>query len=121
MAAPVKSLALAPSLDEIARNPHCVAGLPQSTVRDLLRRLTVVHSTLVLELGPEDDSRQSETSGQAEDDRMLTPAEAAAVLRCKPRWIHRHANRLPFVRRISEKRILCSEAGVRAWLATQKA
>jgi hypothetical protein len=118
LAPTVKSLALLPSLDEIARNPHCVAGLPQSIVRDLLRRLAVAQSVLVVELEIEERPWRE---APAADDHMLTTMEAAALLRCKPRWIHRHADRLPFVRRISEKRILCSEAGVRAWLAMRKA
>jgi hypothetical protein len=118
MAVRVKPLALLPSLDEIARNPHCVAGLPQSTVRDLLRRLAVAQSTLVVEL---DKDERPHRDTPVANDRMLTAHETAEIIRCKPRWIHRHANRLPFVRRVSARKILCSEAGVRAWLATRKA
>jgi hypothetical protein len=117
MAAPVHKLAAVPTLDEIARNPHCVAGLPQSTVRDLLRRLTVAQSTLMIELETDERPRRDPPA----DDRMLTTTEAATLLRCKPRWIHRHAGRLPFVRRISQRHILCSEVGVREYLAAQKA
>jgi predicted DNA-binding transcriptional regulator AlpA len=116
LAAHVKSLALVPSLDEIARNPHCVAGLPQSSVRDLLRRLAVAQSILVVELGPEESSRQSEATGQAEDDRMLTAKEAAELLRRSPRWLYRNRKKLPFVRPLSTRSFLCSERGIRQWL-----
>jgi hypothetical protein len=51
---------------------------------------------------------------------MLTPAEAAEMLRRTPRWIYRNAKQLPFVKRISAKSMLCSEAGVRRWLAGRR-
>jgi excisionase family DNA binding protein len=50
-------------------------------------------------------------------DRLLTPAEAAAVLSVPLRWIYRHHNQLPFTRRMSRKRLRFSEAGVQTWIA----
>jgi|SRR5271166_2329047 len=53
-------------------------------------------------------------------DRMLTIDEAAAILRRGRQWIYRNAHRLPFVKRISRKSLLCSEAGITHWLAARK-
>jgi predicted DNA-binding transcriptional regulator AlpA len=116
LAAPIKPPALVPSLDEVARNPHCVAGMPQSTVRDLLRRLAVAQSILVVELTHEDGSRQPETSGPAEEDRMLTAKEAAELLRRSPRWLYRNRKKLSFVRQLSARSFLCSERAIKQWL-----
>lgn len=55
-----------------------------------------------------------------ESDRMLTVDEAAALLRRRRTWIYRHAATLPFVKRISRKSLLCSEAGIKRWLAGRR-
>lgn len=56
-----------------------------------------------------------------EEDRMLTVDEAANMLRRGRQWIYRNAHTLPFVKRISRKSLLCSEAGLKRWLAARKA
>jgi hypothetical protein len=55
------------------------------------------------------------------DDQMLTAKEAAPMLRRGVRWIYRNADRLPFVKRISCRSILCSKAGIQKWLAVNPA
>jgi hypothetical protein len=37
----------------------------------------------------------------AEESRLLTPDEAAAIIGVKKDWLFRHGKRLPFVRRLS--------------------
>ncbi len=54
------------------------------------------------------------------EDRLLTPEEAAAALRVTPRWLYRHAQRLPFTRRLSRKALRFSEAGLRRWRAAHR-
>ncbi|MBI2358327.1 MAG: helix-turn-helix domain-containing protein [Deltaproteobacteria bacterium] len=64
---------------------------------------------------------KGDSGGQANGyDRLLTPAEAAAILNVKPRWLYRHANRLPFTRRLSRKALRFSEAGLFRWQAARK-
>jgi predicted DNA-binding transcriptional regulator AlpA len=58
--------------------------------------------------------------GSPEADRLLTPTEAAAVLNVTPRWLYRHAKRLPFTRRLSRKALRFSEAGLSRWQATRR-
>jgi hypothetical protein len=59
-----------------------------------------------------------------EPDRLLTPQEAAAILGQDSekgvRWLYRHAQRLPFSRRISRKNLKFCERGLRAWIAAKK-
>jgi predicted DNA-binding transcriptional regulator AlpA len=60
-------------------------------------------------------------SGHApEKDRLLSPKEAAEILGQDVRWLYRHANELPFTRRISRKNLRFSEAGLRRWIAARK-
>jgi predicted DNA-binding transcriptional regulator AlpA len=116
MAVPIhRPLAEVPTLDQIAADPRCVAGLQQSTVRDLLRRCAVVQSMLVVELKPEDGMPQHGANGQ-EDDRLLTAKEAAEMLRRSVRWLYRKKHTLPFVRKISPRTFVCSQKGIKQWL-----
>jgi predicted DNA-binding transcriptional regulator AlpA len=55
-----------------------------------------------------------------EKERLLTPEEAAAILGQNVRWLYRHANKLPFSRRMNRKTLRFQEAGLRRWIATKK-
>jgi predicted DNA-binding transcriptional regulator AlpA len=55
-----------------------------------------------------------------EKDGLLSPEEAAAILGQNVRWLYRHADKLPFTRRISRKNLRFSEGGLRRWLAARK-
>lgn len=64
---------------------------------------------------------QGEAKRIATDDEMLKVEEAAALIRRTPRWIYRHADKLPFARRISRKALLCSRRGIMEWLTSKPA
>ncbi len=55
-----------------------------------------------------------------DNDRLLTPSEAAQILGETKRWLYRHSYRLPFTRRLSRKSLRFSEAGLRKWMSTRK-
>ena len=55
-----------------------------------------------------------------ESDPLLTVNEAATLMGVTSRWIYRHADRLPFVRRLSRKELRIDQNGMRRWLATKK-
>jgi len=57
---------------------------------------------------------------EREADQLLTPEEAGRLLGVTPRWLYRHANRLPFTKRISRKALRFSEVGLQRWLAAKK-
>ncbi len=65
-------------------------------------------------------NHQGGPANESEPDQLLTPQEAARILGVTPRWLYRHAKRLPFTKRISRKVLRFSEAGLRRWLATKK-
>ena len=56
----------------------------------------------------------------ADKDILLAPEEAATILGVNSRWLYRHADKLPFTRRISRKNLRFSEAGLPRWIAAKK-
>ena len=56
---------------------------------------------------------------EADKDGWLTSDEAAELLRVDRKWLYRRARNLPFCRRLSRKKLLFSEAGLRRWMATR--
>ena len=54
------------------------------------------------------------------DDTLLTAQEAAARLHVAPRWLYRHAARLPFTVRLAPRVVRFREAGLRTWLERQR-
>jgi hypothetical protein len=116
-------IAAVPSLDDIARDPRCLSALERASLSALLMRNAVVQSALVAQLASvEDSGNPSKQSSPADThDQMLTVDEAAAFLRRKPQWIYRNAERLPFVKRITPRSLLCSKNGISRWLAARTA
>lgn len=55
----------------------------------------------------------------AEPENLLRVAQAAQILEVTPKWLYRHADRLPFTRRLSRKALRFSEADLRKWLAAR--
>ena len=51
---------------------------------------------------------------------LLTAQEAAARLHVAPRWLYRHAARLPFTVRLAPRVVRFREAGLRTWLERQR-
>ena len=55
-----------------------------------------------------------------EPDTLLTVAQVAPILEVTPKWLYRHADRLPFTRRLSRKALRFSDTGLKKWLATRR-
>ncbi len=55
-----------------------------------------------------------------EPDRLLDAAAAAKLLGVTRAWMYRHANKLPFTRRLSPKVLRLSEAGLWRYLAARR-
>ena len=109
-----------PSLDQLARDSSAALGLPPAALTALHMQATAALSAIGLAwalTGQGDRQAPAEKS----DDRMLTIDEASERLRKGRQWLYRNAARLPFVRRISRKSLLVSEAGLNAYLAAKPA
>jgi len=53
-------------------------------------------------------------------DRLLTAVEVAPMLKVSPRWLYRHAGKLPFTKRLSRKALRFSELGLQRYLAARR-
>ena len=122
MASPanIGTLKSLPGLDQIAADAYCLAGLSERTLAALAGRAAAVQAAI--------SSAQmicaidhSGIAAQAENDRMLDADETAALLHKPRRWLFENKKNLPFVTTVSRKVLLCSEAGLKKWLATRRA
>jgi len=121
MSAAPKYPAAVPTLDELARDPARAAGLAIETIAGLLAMHAAVGNALgAALLMSRSDPSESNAGPVDENDNWLIPDEAALILKRKSRWIYRNAGRLPFVRKVSGRGLLCSEKGLRRWLERQK-
>jgi predicted DNA-binding transcriptional regulator AlpA len=89
----------------------------QFTEETMIVQLNVAQLRIIL---AENTATRLTIPDRMETDKLLTPAEAAAILGQTVRWIYRHAAKLPFTRRISKKNLRFSEAGLRRWIAAKK-
>ena len=62
----------------------------------------------------------SRSPSHAEEDQWLTAEQAAELLNVNKKWLYRRASDLPFTRRLSRRKLLFSESGLRRWLETRK-
>jgi hypothetical protein len=109
-----------PSLDQLARDPSAAVGLPAAALAALHLQCTAAISAIGVAWASAGQSGPNPAQTPA-DDKMLTIEEASERLRKGRQWLYRNAARLPFVRRISRKSLLVSEAGLNAYLAAKPA
>lgn len=81
------------TLDELAKNPDLLAGLPRESVLHLYQQAARLEADLRARLfaGPK------EPTGEA-GDKLLSVEAAAQRLGCSEDWIYRHQDELPVVR-----------------------
>ena len=104
-------------LGAILDDPDRVVDVPRDQVGSLIG--TIVH--LLGHLAGRLQGQVGDESGPAPDrrvrpDRLLTPGETSAILGVSRRWLYRHADKLPFTRRLSRKCLRFSESGVYKYL-----
>ena len=59
-------------------------------------------------------------NGHQDGDKLLDAEEAAKTLSVSPDWLYRHANRLPFTRKLRPRMLRFSEQGIQKYIATRK-
>jgi hypothetical protein len=104
-----------PSLDQIAVDPGCVAGLPADAIAALSLRCAAVQTALASAAM----LTRPKTPANGGPDEWLDQKQAAEFQHRPTRWLFRNAPHLPFVRRLSRKHLVCSKRGMERWLAVQ--
>lgn len=100
-----------PTLHELVENPTRSTALAPKDLAQLA-------AAVVFGLLAGDRGTEPHPVAVVEPDEMLSVEQAAAIIHQEPRWFYRR--RLPFIHRISRKKILISRAGLMRWIATRK-
>ena len=108
-------------INDFLPNHERLNTLPPEEIPALLAQLAAIQSILAARLVAAPISASAPSSHPPEEsNQLLTAEDAAQMLRVTPRWLYRHANHLPFARRLSRKCLRFSEAGLRRWQASKK-
>ena len=59
-------------------------------------------------------------NGHHDGDHLLDAEEASKVLSVSADWLYRHANKLPFARKLAPKMLRFSYLGIQKYLAARK-
>jgi len=112
-------------LSALVRSPELIGEqVTPAEIPGLLAQVASVQAALLARLVVE--SQHNGTGNAAAvpvapaDDRLLTAEEGAPILGVAPRWLYRHAGKLPFTRRLSRKVLRFSEVGLRRYAATRR-
>ena len=63
---------------------------------------------------------QEAINGHRDADRLLDAEKASKVLCVSEDWLYRHANKLPFTRKLGPKMLRFSYQGIQKYLTTRK-
>ena len=102
-------------LAAILANPQLIDGLGPEEAATAIAELARIQAALAARL--RQAPRPNAPPSTPQPDRLLEPAEAASRLGVTVRWLYRHANQLPFTRRLGRKVLRFSEAGLQRFLA----
>ena len=108
------------ALTTLVLEPESVGKVPLEQVPGLLAKIAGLQAVLLARLISGSPNGPNPTSTPAEHDRFMTAEQVAPILGVTPRWLYRHARKLPFTRRLSRKALRFSEAGLRRYLASRR-
>ena len=111
---------MTPALHELLDRPDRVAEIPHAQIPRVLGELEGLRIALLAQLITHSvaatlAAEPDETSQPT--DRLLKPAEAAALLQVTTRWLYRHHRSLPFTKKLSRRLLRFDERGLHRWLA----
>jgi len=106
-----------PSLHNVQEDPKILAGLPLTLIVDLRRQVNHLAADLDAVLfNAVAEARRPDHHTEVRDDRLLTPAEAAARFGVTKRWLLDHAGEIPGIKRLFRKIIRFSERRLARYL-----
>lgn len=111
----------APELATIAADPSRVESVDRARIPALIGAVEALKAALWARLqapAPTTDPTPSRSTG--EPDELLTATEAAKRLGVSRRWVYRHADELPFTRRLTRGTLRFSAAGLRRWQESRR-
>lgn len=116
-----------PALDQLIADPSQASRLSLSVLSALQAQCAAVQaqwaatqSVIAAAILDKAHHASEDRPQQTALDRTLGADQIAAALSVSRRWVFRNSKALPFVRRISRKALVCSEAALRRWKEAQK-
>jgi hypothetical protein len=103
-------------LAEVLADPTALDRLPSDALIGLRQRARHLIVDLDAAISRHAMLIRQPRQQQAEQDRLLSPKEAAALYGVNARWLLDHADEIPGVRRLSRKLIRFSERALRRHL-----
>lgn len=100
-------------------NPADLDHLSRTEAASMMVELATLQASLAARLSVA-TAVPSKQLDAREPDRLLTVKEVAPRLGVTPRWLYRHAKRLPFTRKLTRKTLRFSEIALRRWEAANK-
>jgi predicted DNA-binding transcriptional regulator AlpA len=113
-----------PTVAELFEMPSLAMAVPASNIPSLLGQLEGLRAVLLARLinaGASALPTSLQVPTGSQNDRLLTPAEAAGRMGVKTRWLYQHHRTLPFARKLSRRVLRFDEAGLYRWLAHRHA
>jgi predicted DNA-binding transcriptional regulator AlpA len=103
-------------------DPQRLADVPLELVPALIGEAAALQARLWARLQtPEPSAAPAGAgNGSAAPDRLLKANDAAALLGVDRRWMYRHADSLPFTRRLTGGTLRFSLRGLERWQATRR-
>lgn len=110
------------TLATLAADPERVANVPPEHLPELVGAAEALRARLWARLqeaaAPKPPAER--TPGSGEPDRLLKAKEAAEILNVDTRWMYRHADSLPFTKRLADRVVRFSERGLRRWIENRR-
>ena len=105
-------------------HPGRLDAVPADAIPGLIGAAATLQAQLQAELWArlQAGAQQSQPTarGGAEPDQLLDAKTAAARLGVDPRWMYRHADELPFTRRLTSGTLRFSARGLERWKESRK-
>lgn len=101
----------------VLADPGRISALSVEDAALLLAQVAAIQASLAVRIASA--GQWVSSARRQEDDRLISVEDAAERLGVTPRWLYRHAPRLPFARRLSRKALRFSELGLKRWQAAQ--
>ncbi len=94
---------------------NCLSKMPPERLPSLIGDIEGIKMEMFLRIAaPGQDSRNGD-----KPERLLSTKEAAEILQVTPRWLYKKAAKLSFARRLSRRKLLFEESGLKKWMARQ--
>jgi excisionase family DNA binding protein len=107
-------------LAALVTDPSRVAHLEPDAIPAIVGELEVLKAQLWVRLQAPPVGQPGIAPAAKEPDRLLTAKEAGELLGVGSRWLYRHADDLPFTRRLTGGTVRFSARGLERWKETRR-